>query len=202
MCKIAVPYRAIRDHWLVSLSQFQSISMAIHDLNFLRNGQKLYYVIDGYDFKNWIFEREYNPGQPDPYRLIIRGSWDKFFRLSDGKNTCAVMSPFTIIEFLHFLSKIVDSKEILDALKNEINIKYLIEKVELGEAKFIEPNQQHSAIQDLYELILDHKQLLNVFRKPRLFGKLESMIKQNKIRLFFPPVPESAQIIDLQPTRS
>ena len=81
MCKIAVPYRAIRDHWLVSLSQFQSISMAIHDLNFLRNGQKLYYVIDGYDFKNWIFEREYNPGQPDPYRLIIRGSWDKFFRL-------------------------------------------------------------------------------------------------------------------------
>ena len=198
MCKIAVPYRAIRDHWIVSLSQFQSISMAMHDLNFLSNGQKLYYVIDGYDFRNWIFEREFNPVNPNPYRLIIRGSWDKFFQLSDGENTCAVMSPFTIIEFLHFLSKVVDSKEISKALEDEKNIRYLIERVELGEEKFIEvPNQEHSSIQDLYELILDHKQLLNVFRKPKLFNKLESMINQKKIRLFFPPVPESAQINDL-----
>lgn len=198
MQKLLVKYNDLKSNWLFFLNQFQSLSMALEDLKRLESGKKLYYIFDGYDFCHWFYKKEIRAGVSNPHHEIIRDTWEKFFTLTDGTSTCAVMSPFTIIEFLQTISIQLDNTGIIERINRNPEIKSLLDAI-LHEEKNFEslPGHQQTVIQNLYTQILQNKSALEFFSQSGPFSQLQNLFDSNKIRFFDPLIPEAAQIIEL-----
>lgn len=198
MCKIKVELRTIDEHWQYNLSRFQCLTMALYDLKQLARRNKLHYVLDGYDFCNWFFKPEIGAPNRNPYSHIINATWNKFFELSNGVDTCAVISPFTAIEFLHTIALQMDDKSINRTITLLPDIQELLSAIRQGEKRIVEiPGQQQETIRNLYTQILDHKRALHFFSKLDAFSTLRQFLEQGKLRVFDPLVPNSAQVIEL-----
>ncbi len=198
MCKVQVDLSVIDQHWQYHLSRFQCLAMALNDLRQLERGNQLHYILDGYDFCNWFFPPNNIKSARNPYHRIINDTWNRFFSLSNGVETCAVLSPFTLIEFLHTITQQIDKKPIQRTIANNPDIQELLKAIKQGEKHLIDiPEQQQATIRNLYTQILDHKYALNLFSSSDSFSQLRQFIEQGKIRIFDPPVPDSAQVIEL-----
>lgn len=198
MCKVEVELRIINEHWQYNLSRFQCLTMALYDLKQLLRGNKLHYVLDGYDFWNWFSEPTNTAYKVNPYHRIISDTWNRFFELSNGVDTCAVISPFTAIEFLHTIALQIDHRPINRTLALQPDIQELLNAIQQGEKRIVEiPEQQQATIRNLYTQILDHKRALDRYSKLDPFRKLRELLDQGKLRVFDPLVPNSAQVIEL-----
>lgn len=181
------------------LNQFQTLTMALADLNRLEQGKKLYYIFDGYDFCHWFYKNgRLLRGFSNPFHKTIQESWDNFFSLTNGIETCAVMSPFTIIEFLQTISSQVDNDAIHRRIKKSSEIQTLLDFIFNEEKNYSNlPEHQQRIIQSLYAQIIENKRALELFSKPGPFAQLTELFSTSKIRFFDPMIPDAAQVVEL-----
>ena len=202
MCKIEVPYQNVNGHWLVHLSQFQSLTMALQDVKQLSIGNNLYYVLDGYDFNQWFYQGSTSSERKNPYHDTIRRNWNTFFKLSDGVRTCAVLSPFTLFDFFRKSSRMLDTNPFSQQIQQHPEITELIEKLYSGEQTYVDlPLEQQEVIRNLVAQVLDLKNSFDFFSpkdvsSPNPFKKVSILRDQGKIKEFEPPIP-AAQVGDL-----
>lgn len=196
MCKVEVDLRVVEENWKYNLSRFQCLTMALQDLKQFARGNRLHYVLDGYDFCNWFFPP--SARSPNKFHRVIRGTWDRFFELSDGVESCAVMSPFTIMEFLYRMVMRLDDQPIQKLVAQNTVVSDLINAIQEGEKQLIDaPEHQQRIVRQLYGQILDHKLAIDLMSVSAAFARLQLLFGQQKIRLFDPLIPDSAQIIEL-----
>lgn len=203
MCKIKLEYNQVESLWWIKQSQFQSLTMALHDLEQMAKGYKLFYVLDAYDFAQWFFNKVPGTSHTNPYQKTIKRSWNTFFRLSDGQSTCAVLSPFTLIEFLARLGSVLNDNLIRQELEQNKEIVDLLNQL-TQEKQFFEeiPQQYQENIRDLVARVIDFQNTFKLF-SPNDSGESDSfhdiriLMQENKVRYFDPPVPVSAQVSEL-----
>jgi hypothetical protein len=200
MCKVNVEYKTIIDYWLKYLSQLQSLEMAQNDLAEMEKGYKLYYVLDGYDFNEW-FSLPEKQTKPNRYGPLIRKSWNDYFRLADAEKTCAILSPFTVIQFLIRTNKVLGDKP--SQFQRHPEIVEVLEEVQLGKKQFSEiPAKQQEIIRNLIAEIIDLKNISDLFEsgtsaQSSSFQQLKDLMEKGKIRKFAPPIPGAAQSMEL-----
>jgi hypothetical protein len=202
MCKIRIDYKIAKELLNYHVSQCQSLNMALYDLAEMGEGYKLYYVLDGYDFNQWLFSPEKNT-PVNRFGPLMKKNWADFFSLSDGKRTCAVLSPFTIIQFLERARTLLDDRPIRTKIQQFDEIMALVKKIEDGEQTFEEiPGQHRDIIRNLYAQIVDLKYAEDLLvpqsaGQPDPFLALRTLISEGKIQVFNPPAPPATQVSEL-----
>jgi hypothetical protein len=156
--------------------------------------------MDGYDFWMWFFPPQSGTEESsNPQHRAVHDNWEYFFTHSDGTTSCAVVSPFTVIElaasaahhtefrqFAEFTAKI---KETYPAIDEHIRA------LATGMAKTGDLSQnQIEAIGDVYAKMLRMERVSKILSNPSVFGRLSDLMREKKIRPFDPLIPEAAQM--------
>jgi hypothetical protein len=177
--------------------------MALHDLEQMAKGYKLFYVFDAYDFIQWFFTRVPGAKLDNPYQKTIKKNWNTFFRLSDGQSTCAVLSPFTVIEFLAKVGQVIDDDLLRETIQRNEYVTDLLKRLTPKKQPFEEiPQQYQDQIRDLVVRVIDFKNTFELFspddsNHPNSFHDIRILMEEKKVRYFDPPVPVSAQVSEL-----
>ena len=202
MCKAQVKFNSLQKHWIVRCGQYQSLTMALNDLQEIQDGYRIYYILDGYDFNTWLYPKS-KKANTNSYHNKIKKQWNDYFRLSDGINTCAVLSPFTIIQFLYATTRLMNDDPIRLRIQQHPEIVKVIESIQQGEQTFegISENQKN-IIRSLFAQILDIKNASDLFlsnssEQSDPFYQLRKLMKDGKIRIWDLPVPRATQVNEL-----
>jgi hypothetical protein len=165
--------------------------MALYDVKLQSRGFNLQYVIDAYDLWNWFNPIQIHNERNNPhYYVNIHEAWEEFFYLTDGKETCAVLSPFTIIEFFNrFAYEAKNFNKKMELLSNQY--KKIEDKLRNNSPHM--PKQERDMISDLYNNYLNYYNIFTQLTQPRRFKSLRNLYEQGKVQMFDPQVPKSAQ---------
>jgi len=176
--------KTINSYYHLILSSYQSFSMALFDIDAIREGKSIGYGIDGYDLCRYLFPSSFFRGRPNPHHEVIRSTWDSFFRKSDGEVTFGVISPFAILELLATIEERASGRALYRYLGERASeLSPILQELKKGMVdleKLAPPHQR--IIEYLYRLLRLTEGARRILYEGKAIDKLSTLLTQGKIK--------------------
>lgn len=178
---VEIDYVTLSKYHFLLLTSYQSFSMCLYDADAIYSGKSIGYGLDGYDLCRFIFPDSFFVNKPNPHHNQIKSTWESFFKMSDGKTTFGIISPFALLEILATIEERVNSKLLLRANQFD-GIRKLIQDLVKGirELQEVSPEYQKT-ITSLYHLMKSTEGARKSVLEGGSFEKLKQLLASNKL---------------------